>query len=133
MRRPSYFVLAVILAVVTVFVWSTGAWTFENNQLPFDMEQAYHSNPTAAGWLTIACATALTINCVCLCMYIYDQKWRSTAYRASFFAWMIGLLLFVYGTGSQGIEWVYMLVVTIPPFLSWFATSPSIEIAGEQW
>lgn len=133
MKRPSVTIFTIIMIACTAFIWGTAIWTFQSRQLPMEMESAYNFNPDGVGVLLLLAAAAMTVCSVYMILYMGNGKWRQAANRSALAAWVLMLAVFAAATSSGGYGWIYFLAVTIPPLLCLFATSPAINIPGEQW
>lgn len=133
MKRPSIIIYALIMIACTAFVWGTAVWTFQSHQLPLDMEEAYRYNPDGVGVLLVLAAIALTVCSVFMILYAVNEKWRRGANISSMAAWIFTLVVFAAATSSGGYGWIYFLIVTVPPLMCLFCSSPKIAIPGEQW
>lgn len=135
-RHPAMWIITIIMVLCTIYVLSASAQTFSTDRMPFDMsiESKYTYPLEIAVMLLILTGIMAVADFYCFrFLFAYTERNRSVCNNWCFAAWIMGLLIFVYGFTSFGGTWAYFLAVTLPPLITWFITSPKIQIAGDSW
>ena len=129
-------ILTAIMIGVTAFVFASAATTIFTNHMPFGIEQL--DTPTYPLEMAIsllilgAVMGAADIACI---RFIYHptEAARNLSNNLCFAAWLVALGVFIYGLTTETTTVMYFLLLTLPPMLLWFQTSPSTAVEGDAW
>lgn len=131
--RTLLIVMMVCMLVITIIALFAGIYALSNNMLPLGMSYTPNANPIEIGVILIVLAGLLVLADIGLLTFLAKRRLRALANISSFAAWVCALLVFTWGTAFVGAEWLYVVLLSAPPLITWIATGPSLEVAGDTW
>lgn len=131
--RTLLVTMTVCMLVITVIALFAGVYALSNNELPLGMSYTPNANPIEVGVILTVLTGLLVLADIGLITFLWKGRLRAVANIASFAAWVCALLVFVWGTAFVGAEWLYVVLLALPPLITWIITGPSIEVAGDTW
>lgn len=105
----------VIMLVLTAFIFVMAGMILSTGVLPFGMDE----EPGVAvsfllPWFFVLAVLTL-IQAVLGFLTVRDQKMGRICDIMGYVTWIAGLLLFIFGIGASGYEWIIFFIVTLPP------------------
>lgn len=135
-HQTGLIILTALMIGVTAFVFASAATTIFTNHMPFGIERmdgpVYPIEMAVALLVLGAVMTAADVACIRL-VYHPDETARNLCNNLCFASWMVALGVFIYGLTTQTETVMYFLLLTLPPMLLWFHTSPSTAVEGDAW
>lgn len=135
-HRTELVILTAVMIGVTVFVFFAALTALRTDQMPFGIQRlpvgTYPLEMAVSLFILGAVMTAADMSCMRLLARPQETA-RNLCNSLCFAAWLIALGVFICGLSTKSITAAYFLIITLPPMLTWFLTSPDTSVQGDAW